>query len=315
MTVLPASRRSNRPLKSGDWRHRLRRYHVPLTLASAAVLVLFMRLPPFDPRAYPQMDIGSGAALPQRPGEGGMGGMMGHDGSQTPPPTGHGRGQTPTTRHGGGQTGPMDHSGSSGGGGRSYLTQRFTVATGYLALGLLALTLLIGPMNLLLRRRNPVSSYLRRDVGTWTALFGVVHVSSGFLLHSGGQLSGILAYFFAPDGGPRLNSFGLGNWTGLAATVIVVGLLAISSDLALRKLKAGPWKTLQRLNYALFALVIAHAFFYGALLRATSPYTLLLLLGVCAVFVGQAMGVRLWRWRHPRTAASQRARQSAGATR
>jgi sulfoxide reductase heme-binding subunit YedZ len=47
---------------------------------------------------------------------------------------------------------------------RSFV-QRFTVATGYLATGLLALTLLIGPANLLLRRRNPVSSYLRRDVG------------------------------------------------------------------------------------------------------------------------------------------------------
>jgi hypothetical protein len=53
-------------------------------------------------------------------------------------------------------------------------------------------------------------------------------------------------------------------------------LLRISSDFAPRKLKAVPWKRLQRLNYALFALVIAHAIFYGALLRATSPSTLLL---------------------------------------
>ena len=39
------------------------------------------------------------------------------------------------------------------------------VATGYVATGLLALTLLVGPANLLLRRRNPISSYLRRDAG------------------------------------------------------------------------------------------------------------------------------------------------------
>jgi TctA family transporter len=68
-------------------------------------------------------------------------------------------------------------------------------------------------------------------------LFSVVHVIYGSLLHSGGQLSAFLNYFVAPNGSPRLNSFGLGNWTGLAATVIVVGLLAISSDFALRKLK------------------------------------------------------------------------------
>jgi DMSO/TMAO reductase YedYZ heme-binding membrane subunit len=128
-----------------------------------------------------------------------------------------------------------------------------------------------------------------------------VHVIYGLQVH--GPLTGFLSYFVAPDGRPWLNSFGLGNWTGLAATVIVVGLLGISSDFALRKLSARPWKWLQRLNYALFALVIAHAFFYGALLRTTSPFTLLLILSVLAVFGGQAVGVWLWRRRNPRVAA------------
>jgi sulfoxide reductase heme-binding subunit YedZ len=181
---------------------------------------------------------------------------------------------------------------------------RLTVATGYVATGLLALTLLIGPASLLRRRRTPVSSYLRRDIGMWTAVFSVVHVLFGSLLHSGGQLSGLVAYFLAPDGGPLLNSFGLGNWTGLAALVIVVGLLAISSDLALRTLKARPWKWLQRLNYGLFVLVIAHALFYGALLRVTSPFTLVLGVSVLAVFVGQMVGVWLWRRRYPRRAVA-----------
>jgi DMSO/TMAO reductase YedYZ heme-binding membrane subunit len=94
------------------------------------------------------------------------------------------------------------------------------------------------------------------------------------------------------------NSFGLGNWTGLAALVIVAGLLALSNDAALRKLKAKRWKRLQRLNYALFALVIAHAFFYGALVRTDSPYTMLLLLSVVAAFVGQVVGYGLYRRRH-----------------
>ena len=85
--------------------------------------------------------------------------------------------------------------------------------------------------------------------------------------------------------------------------MIVVGLLALSSDFALRKLRARPWKWLQRLNYALFALVVAHAIYYGALLRVTSPSTLLLGLSVIAVFIGQAMGVWLWRRRFSRIAA------------
>jgi DMSO/TMAO reductase YedYZ heme-binding membrane subunit len=128
----------------------------------------------------------------------------------------------------------------------------------------------------------------------------VVHVIFGLQVHGGGQLSGFLAYFLAPDGTPLLNSFGLGNWTGLAGTAIVLGLLAISSDFALRSLKSGTWKWLQRLNYVLFGLVLAHAFFYGALLRTTSPFTLLLLVSVIAVVIGQAAGVGLYRRRYSR---------------
>jgi sulfoxide reductase heme-binding subunit YedZ len=166
---------------------------------------------------------------------------------------------------------------------RRISTSRLTTATGYLALGLLGMTLLVGPANLLLRRRNPVSSSLRRDFGTWTAIFSVVHVVLGFQLHGRG-LAGLLGYFVA-DGRPLTNGFGLGNWTGLGALLIVAGLLALSTDASLRELKARRWKRLQRLNYALFALVVLHALFYGALSRATSPFTLLLLGTVAAVLL------------------------------
>jgi sulfoxide reductase heme-binding subunit YedZ len=201
--------------------------------------------------------------------------------------------------HGAGQTG------SPGGIEDRAVMARFTTATGYVALGFLGLTLLIGPANLLLRRRNPVSSYLTRDVGMWAAIVSVVHVVAGLFVHGPPVAVGerILRYFFAPDGTPLTDSFGLGNWTGLAATVIVVGLLAISNNFALRRLKARRWKNLQRINYALFGLVIAHAIFYGALLRGTSPSTLLLGLIVIVVLIGQAVGVRLWRQRHTPTAA------------
>ena len=185
------------------------------------------------------------------------------------------------------------------------LIARFTTATGYIALGLLGLTLLIGPANLILHRRAPISSYLARDVGMWAAIVSVIHVIAGFFVHgpSTPLAKRILFYFFAPDGSPLTNRFGWGNWTGLAATVIVVGLLTISSDIALRKLKAKRWKNLQRLNYILFALVIVHAIFYGALLRVTSISTILLGIIVSLVFVGQMIGIWLWQRRHAHTAA------------
>src|SRR6185437_13788538 len=40
-------------------------------------------------------------------------------------------------------------------------------STAYPALLLLFLTLIIGPLNILTRKRNPISSDLRRDVGIW----------------------------------------------------------------------------------------------------------------------------------------------------
>ena len=256
------------------------------------------------------------------PGHGGVRtAAPGHGGAQSPAPQTaapqtpapeHVGVQTAAPTHGGTQTPDSDEKGEMMGmGGRSFLgfsMRQLTVATGYLATGLLAVTLLTGPLNLLLRRRTPISSYFRRDVGAWTAVFSVVHMIFGFQVEGSLRVDDMLGYFLAPGGTPLLNSFGLGNWTGLAAVVIVVGLLAISSDFALRKLKAGPWKTLQRLNYALFALVFAHAFFYGALLRTTSPFTLLLAVSIATVFVAQGVGVWLWRRRNSRTAATLAAR-------
>jgi sulfoxide reductase heme-binding subunit YedZ len=283
----PSSRSPSEPLGTGrDLRARLLRHHAPLAVASAAVLVAFLTVPLFDAQAHPLPDIFS-RAIPQP-----RGAEMDHGGGHARPIE-HGGHQADPMNHSPGQVGPMDH----GPGEEQHRSamRRLTVATGYVALGLLAITLLIGPANLLLRRRNPVSNYLRRDVGTWTAIASVVHVVFGLQVHGGGRISAFLSYFVTPDGGPLLNSFGLGNWTGLGALLITLGLLAISSDAALRKLKAARWKWLQRLNYGLFALVVAHAFFYGALLRMTSPYTLLLALSVIAVFIGQMVGVWLWR--------------------
>lgn len=290
---------SHQPLGTGgDLDRRLLRRHLPLALASALALILFMTMPVFDVGTYPVGDIFSGPLPQQRSGE--------------PGPMNHGPEQTGPMDHGAHRHGPMRHGGQDASSlapsadqvrYRSF-NRQLTVASGYVALGLLVLTLLIGPANLLLGKRNPVSSYLRRDVGTWVALFSVVHVLFGLQVHGSGRISGFLNYFITSDGGPWLNSFGFANWTGLGALVIVVGLLVLSNNFALRKLKARPWKRLQRVNYALFALVVVHAFFYGALLRATSPFTFLLGACVVAVLVGQVVGVWLWRRNASRAGAT-----------
>jgi sulfoxide reductase heme-binding subunit YedZ len=282
VSIQPVSRSSNQPLgTSGDQGRRFLWHHVPLAVASAVGFVLWMTLPLFQGAGHQ----GPPQAMQHAAQAGG------HQG--TPQEAGdlHVDGREDQTRDPDDLPDELE--------GRLFMA-RATTATGYIAVGLLAFTLLIGPANLLLGKRNPISSYLRRDAGAWTAIVSVIHVIVGFQVHGPPVPLGerIPHYFLRPDGGLLTNSFGLGNWTGLAATVIVVGLLAISSDLALRKLGAGPWKWLQRLNYALFAMVIAHAIFYGALLRVTSASTVLLGLSVVAVVVGQAGGTWLWRRRY-----------------
>jgi sulfoxide reductase heme-binding subunit YedZ len=276
------------------------------------VLVLFMSLPRFDASKYPQADIFSGTLPQEFPA--GQSGPMQHGGGQPPQPQGGGH-QIPKEIL---EQIPEQHRSQIPGlsptpkevEDRSFM-RRLTTATGYVALALLALTLLIGPANLLLRRRNPVSSYLRRDVGAWTAVLSGVHVIASLKVHGSGQIRDFLDFFVA-DGSPLRNSFGLGNWTGLAALVIIAGLFALSSDVALRKLKAKSWKRLQRLNYVLFVLVVVHALFYGALLRETSPYTILLGLGAVAVVIGQAVGIWLFRRRYSRRTAGSAAAAVSG---
>ena len=303
-----AQLRTREPLgATGNQSHRFLFHHVPLAIASAVVFVLWMTLPLFQAAHHGREGHSQAEHSPFGPGAPQAGHQGTHQASDH-----HGRPQS------GGSQGPALGAGDPPTDGNGHHTRtggwrqdrmfmaRVTTSTGYVALGLLAFTLLVGPANLLLRRRNPVSNYLRRDAGAWTTIVSVIHFVVGLQVHGPPPPTPLsvrmLRYFFGADGRPLTNSFGLGNWTGLAATVIAVGLLAISSDFALRKLKAGPWKWLQRLNYALFALVIAHAIFYGALMRVTSPSTLLLGLSVLAAFVGQLVGVWLWRRRSSRTA-------------
>lgn len=278
-TITGSSSRLGPPLgTSREWRRRFLRHHLPLAVVSTALFLLFMSLA--STSDAPPLDMMSDSVLPQE------GAPMDHGGGQD--------------------------SGGDMGDGRSFIS-RSTTATGYVATGLLAFTLLIGPANLLLRRRNPVSTSLARDTGTWAVVASAVHVVLGFQLHGAGQGADILRYFVA-DGVPLTDSFGMGNWAGLAALVIAAGLLAISNDNALRDLKAKRWKNLQRLNYALFALVVLHAFFYGALLQVTSTFALVLIVTAVVVLAGQAVGIRLWRRRH-RRAGDAPEQQPAGMAR
>ena len=175
-----------------------------------------------------------------------------------------------------------------------FILRRWNLATAYVGLGLMALSLLIGPWNLLRGRANPVSQDVRRDVGIWAALLGVAHTLIGLQIHMIGQSR--LVYFFFPAGEAhrlpiRSDGFGFANYTGLGSTLILLLLLALSNAVALRRLGTGRWKSLQRWNYAGFALMTLHAIAYQVMEKRVVP-VIVVFAGVIVVVLATQLAGR-----------------------
>ncbi len=145
-------------------------------------------------------------------------------------------------------------------------TDLMSMGAAYAGLFFLVAALMEGPWRVLTNRETPLSSYLRRDLGIWAGVFGLLHVYVGFLVYFDTQF---VPYFFhISEGGDiagvRLDLFGLANYVGLMATLIVIALLTVSNDWSIRKLKAVKWKKIQRWSYAAGVLTVAHGFLYQA---------------------------------------------------
>lgn len=158
-----------------------------------------------------------------------------------------------------------------------------SLGTAYASLVYIALTLAIGPLNVILGRPTPISTSDRRDIGIWGGLFALIHVAAGLGVHMKGN---IWAYFFRPGVEPtwatlRYDVFGLANDSGLVATLIVLVLLAISNNISLRRLRSTRWKQIQRINYALGGLIVIHGLVYQSI-EHRGALGVGVLFGVCA---------------------------------
>ncbi|MFN8372589.1 MAG: ferric reductase-like transmembrane domain-containing protein [Anaerolineae bacterium] len=167
-----------------------------------------------------------------------------------------------------------------------------TIGLAYISLLQIVITLAIGPLKLFIQRRNPVNIMLRRDIGIWAGITGLLHVFFGLQLHQGGD---ILSFFFHSDGTVMWNLFGQANYLGLAATVVLVLLTVLSNDLSLRKFKGRTWKWLQRTNYLLTPLTFLHALWYQDVARRDPAfiYAVYVLIGFTVVI--QAVGIYRYR--------------------
>jgi len=137
-----------------------------------------------------------------------------------------------------------------------------TQATGYISIIILSISLIIGSVNLLLKHKNPISTYLRRDISIIGGTLAVIHSITGLFVHLRGKTW--LYFLNKTDHGYsiRLDNFGLANYTGLISALIIILLIIISNDYLLKKLNPAKWKNIQRLSYLMFILIIIHCYYY-----------------------------------------------------
>ena len=172
---------------------------------------------------------------------------------------------------------------------------RLSVALADTALLFLATSLLIGPLNLLRQRPNPTHNPLRRDVGIWAGMLAIGHVLLGMQIHINDLRIWTLFLWQWPSAAHPLpvqaNWFGLANYLGLTVLILLIVLLLVSNNYALRRLGAARWKTVQRLNYLVLLFVGAHGFVYQTIEQRIWPNRLFLGGLLLLVALTQLLGV------------------------
>lgn len=172
-------------------------------------------------------------------------------------------------------------------------TVGMSLGAAYAAYVFLALSLLVGPWTLWRRRRRPlpVSSYLRRDFGIWATVFALLHTIVGLQVYPDVSMWN---FFFYPVGQRplfpvRLDFFGLANHLGLIAALVLLFLLCLSSNFALRRLQAERWKKYQRWAYLAAAVTLIHGVMYLFMGQRTWGFVFMF-----SVISGLALTAQLW---------------------
>jgi methionine sulfoxide reductase heme-binding subunit len=171
---------------------------------------------------------------------------------------------------------------------------RISIGTGYVGVIFLAAALIIGPLNILRGVSNPLSTYLRRDIGIVAGIFAVAHTIVGLQVHMGGDF---VQYFFQRKangevGTVRFDAFGIANHLGLIAALIIVVLLVISNNVSLRRLGPRRWKGIQRYIYLAAGLVAVHGLIYQIIERRQSAFIACLIAIAAATAAMQCLGLR-----------------------
>jgi DMSO/TMAO reductase YedYZ heme-binding membrane subunit len=173
------------------------------------------------------------------------------------------------------------------------LLERISITSAWICMFYMSTALVIGPLRRARGELAPANIHIRRDLGIWGALLGLLHFYAGNVVamnqvYIGTFVRGPLA--------PSMESlrnqlFSWGSILGLIVALIFLLLLAISSDRALRWLQLSRWKKIQRSAHAALWLTVLHGIAFQLLESRIVPLVLLVTLTI-AVFAIQLRGRR-----------------------
>jgi DMSO/TMAO reductase YedYZ heme-binding membrane subunit len=144
---------------------------------------------------------------------------------------------------------------------------RLSIVSAYLCLVLLGCALFIGPAHAITTGRPVFNKYVRRDIGIWAALVGLVHFFLANALAMNYAYLDLYVNLATEPPSPEFRSqlYGLGTISGYIVAVLFFLLLGLSSDRVLRWIGMRWWKRLQRASYLAFVLTVLHSFAFQAL--------------------------------------------------
>lgn len=157
-------------------------------------------------------------------------------------------------------------------------------ATGSLALIMLHVILVIGPLSRLDKRFLPLL-YNRRHLGVTMFLFGLIHGGFSILqFHAFGNINPILSVFVSNTHYDNVMRFPFQS-LGFFSLIIFFLMAASSHDFWLHNLSARVWKALHMMVYAAYVMIIMHVML-GVVQLENAPLLLISLgLGMTVVIV------------------------------
>ncbi|QDS35885.1 ferric reductase-like transmembrane domain-containing protein [Brevibacillus brevis] len=170
--------------------------------------------------------------------------------------------------------------------------ETWSMILGYLSFILIGCTLLIGPLQSWLPAGwMAVSLSIRRDIGIWAGLTGLLHVILVLVLFESEprlmiiddnrfeKADGWLGLFFFASSDPTMWPFpnwtftGVANYLGLLAFFMLLALWLTSSARAEKWLGGSSWKRLHLANPWLFVIVLFHGLIYIQSIKG-EPHTI-----------------------------------------